>query len=44
MSFAPTPGPIAAAEIIDAPIGLLLIVGLFTGIIVSIMDTFGQYL
>ena len=33
----PTPGPIAAAEIIDAPIGLLLIVGLFTGIIVSIM-------
>ena len=33
----PTPGPIAAAEIIDAPIGLLLIVGLFTGIIVSII-------
>ena len=31
----PTPGPIAAAEIIDAPIGLLLTVGLFTGIIVA---------
>jgi len=33
----PTPGPIAAAEIIDAPIGLLLIVGLFTGLIISIV-------
>ena len=31
----PTPGPIAAAEIIGAPIGLLLVVGLFTGIIVA---------
>tara|TARA_B100001250_G_scaffold141374_1_gene120948 strand:- start:932 stop:2248 length:1317 start_codon:yes stop_codon:yes gene_type:complete len=33
----PTPGPIAAAEIIGAPIGLLLVVGLFTGIIVAIL-------
>ncbi len=32
----PTPGPIAAAAILKADIGLLLIVGLFTGLIVSI--------
>ena len=30
----PTPGPIAAAEIIGAPIGLLLTVGLFVGVFV----------
>lgn len=33
----PTPGPIAAAEIIDAPIGLLLTVGLFIGVFVAVV-------
>ena len=33
----PTPGPIAAAEIIGAPIGLLLIVGLFIGVFVAVV-------
>ena len=33
----PTPGPIAAAEIIGAPIGLLLTVGLFVGVFVSVV-------
>ena len=32
----PTPGPLAAAAILKADIGLLLIVGLFSGILVSI--------
>ena len=33
----PTPGPIAAAEIIGAPIGLLLTVGLFIGVFVAVV-------
>ena len=33
----PTPGPIAAAEIIGAPIGLLLAVGLFIGVFVAVV-------
>ena len=31
----PTPGPLAAAAILEVDIGLLLIIGLFTGLIVS---------